>query len=253
MKSQSESSYRQTWWLSLGVATVVHVAMIGSLFVRWTPAADRSPEMAAIAIEMAELAAPPAVVHDTPTPRQVEAPVPKPLPREDSRSKTLPFEPPPPQAIPDRAEVVLQAKKEDAPEKQVTQQLPPALTTTELAAPDLKPAERATALNVNGATVGKATPADLWDARVLARIELTKRYPRSAAQSGQQDDVDVMMVVDRDGNLLDAKVRGSKGFSVLDEAAMDAVRRATPFPRPPKEVEGDRIRVSVIVRFFKKT
>lgn len=247
----SDTLYRPIWGKALLIAGSLHVLAIGALFVRFSPAIDPMTEAPAIAVDMASPASLPAPIHDAPTPRQIEAP--QQVPQEQPKPKKLPFDPPPLLAVANtKPDVVLPLKKEDLPRPDKASPLPPAPATTELAAPDLKPDTKTTALITNGASAGKASATDLWDARIRSRIELTKRYPGVAARQKQQDDVDVVLTMDRGGRLLDVRVRSSLGFALLNDAALDAVRRAAPFPRPPKEIEGDPIRLSVIVRFFQK-
>jgi periplasmic protein TonB len=40
-----------------------------------------------------------------------------------------------------------------------------------------------------------------------------------------------------DGTVTSVRVTKGSGFPVLDSSAMEAVRRASPFPRPPAEAE----------------
>ncbi|WP_428152518.1 TonB family protein [Brevundimonas sp.] len=244
-------SDRPIWGRSLAIVGGAHLLAIGLLFVRISPTLDLSNEMPAIAVEMASPAAIPAPMLDVPTPQQVEAP--EQTPPKPREPKELPFDPPPEirQANLNPV-VVLPLRTEERPRPEDSTPLPPAPATTQAAAPDLRPAERNTAPLTGGASAGRATASDVWDARVRARIELTKRYPGQAARQDQEDNVSVLMTLDRNGRLLDARIRNSRGFALLDEAALDAVRRAAPFPAPPEDITGERIRLSVIVRFYKR-
>lgn len=241
-------SQRPLWSRALMVAAGVHALAIGTLFLRVSTWVEPSVEMPAIAIEMADPSTIPAPIHDVATPEQVEAP--KQVEQKQPVEKKPPFDPPPTLQVADvKPEVTVPLKKDTPQPVEKVNPLPPAPTTTALAAPDLKPDAKVAARITGGASAGKASEADLWDARVRSRIELTKRYPSLAARQNQQDEVDVLLTIDRSGRLLNARIRGSHGFPLLDEAALDAVRRAAPFPKPPKEVEGDPILYSVIIRF----
>lgn len=233
------------------IAMTVHISAVGALFVQIVPAIIPNNDPPAIAVEMAAPSSLPAPTIDAPTPRQIEAP--EPTPEKQIVTKKLLFDPPPPQQIASlKPDVVLPPKKKEPRPAEKINPLPPSPTTTDQAAPDLKPDKKVAALIVGGAANGKPTAADQWDARVRARIEMMKRYPAQAASQNQQDEVRVLLTVDRSGRLLERRIAASRGFGLLNDAALDAVQRAAPFPKPPTEIAGDRIRLSVIVRFFKR-
>lgn len=242
---------RDIWTRAALAAGAAHLLAVGALFVRIVPGYDPSNDPPVIAVEMAMPSTLPAPIHDAPTPRQVEAP--EQTPPKPVAQKKLPFDPPPEQPIASiKPDVVLPPKREETRPIEKADPLPPAPTTTELSAPELKPDTKVAAQITGGAAAGKPTAADMWDARVLARIELMKRYPGAASRENQQDQVRVLVAMDRGGRLLDARIASSRGFDLLDEAALDAVRRAAPFPKPPPEIAGNQVRVAVIVRFFRK-
>jgi protein TonB len=247
----AEPSRSGLWSRAIGASTGLHALALASLFVSLSSAAEPVTEMPAIAVEMASPSSLPAPVHDVATPRQVEAP--KQTPQEQPDVRKPPFDPPPALTVPAvKPEVALPPKKIAPPPTEKANPLPPAPRTTELAAPDLKPDVKVAAMTTGGASAGKATAADLWDAKVRSRVELTKRYPGAALQQGMQDDVGLLLTIDRSGRLLAARIRGSRGYSLLNDAALEAVRRAAPFPKPPKEIEGDPILYALTIRFAPK-
>jgi protein TonB len=65
------------------------------------------------------------------------------------------------------------------------------------------------------------------------RIHSFKEYPESAKSRHLEGRVKVQFVVSEDGSLADIKVLKSSRYKNLDEAAVAAVKRASPFPRPP--------------------
>ena len=244
-------STRGIWAKSALIVTTVHVSAIGALFVQIVPAIIPNNDPPVIAVEMAAPSSVPSPTKDAPTPRQIEAP--EQTPEEQIAKKKLLFDPPPQQRIASlKPDVVLPPDRKEPKPLEKSNPLPPAPTTTDQAAPDLKPDRKVAALVVGGAANGKPSAADQWDARVRARIELMKRYPALAASQNQQDEVRVLLTVDRSGRLLERRVAASRGFGLLNEAALDAVQRAAPFPKPPTEIAGERIHLSVIVRFFKR-
>jgi len=56
-------------------------------------------------------------------------------------------------------------------------------------------------------------------------------------------------VIRRDGAVLDAWVEGSSGSPLLDDAAIDMVRRASPVPPLPASFAGASIRVVIPVDY----
>lgn len=71
------------------------------------------------------------------------------------------------------------------------------------------------------------------------RIELigNQHYPQQARAQQLYGDVQVMVVVNADGSLEQAKILKSSGVGVLDEAALRIVRLASPFPEFSHELK----------------
>ena len=68
-----------------------------------------------------------------------------------------------------------------------------------------------------------------WLAESLwRRVAELKRYPNSSRMNGEEGKVVLRAVIRSDGQLATVSVQKSSGYSALDEAAMEAVRRACP-------------------------
>jgi len=65
------------------------------------------------------------------------------------------------------------------------------------------------------------------------RIHSYKKYPESARSRHLEGRVRVEFVLSEDGTLSDIKILKSSRHKNLDEAAISAIKRASPFPRPP--------------------
>ena len=65
---------------------------------------------------------------------------------------------------------------------------------------------------------------------VSAAVAKQKRYPRMAAQKGWQGEVQLRVLLDANGHLLEVSVQQSSVYEVLDKEAMEMVKRAAPFP-----------------------
>ncbi len=68
-------------------------------------------------------------------------------------------------------------------------------------------------------------------------IRLNIRYPYRARKLSIEGDVIISFVVCLDGSVKDVKIKKSSGFSILDNNARKAVRKASPFPPPPVEAK----------------
>ena len=100
--------------------------------------------------------------------------------------------------------------------------------------------------SVAGGSNARAT----WETALLARVESTKYYAPAARAAKQQGVALIRFVMDRDGNVAAARVEKSSGFAVLDQAALSAVQRAVPLPKPPQEVPGEWLDLIVPVDFY---
>ena len=88
---------------------------------------------------------------------------------------------------------------------------------------------------------------------LLAWLEQHKEYPRRAQARRQEGVVRLFIAVGRDGTVLEARIEQSAGHKLLDQAALDMLKRAAPLPHPPDTLPGDRVEIVVPVHFFLKT
>ena len=78
--------------------------------------------------------------------------------------------------------------------------------------------------------------SNTYNALVFGHLQRFKRYPRAA--QGASGTVMVRFVLDRAGRVTDTVVTKSSGNRVLDEEALDTLRRASPFPPFPAAKPG---------------
>ncbi len=62
-------------------------------------------------------------------------------------------------------------------------------------------------------------------------------YPDMARRMGWSGQVRVGFVIQEDGCVRNVRVISSSGFELLDRNAVETVRKASPFPRPPAETD----------------
>jgi protein TonB len=77
-----------------------------------------------------------------------------------------------------------------------------------------------------------------YESVLYAWINRHKLYPMLAQRRGLQGTAAVRVRIDRDGRVIDRSLDRSTGEVLLDEAALDIVRRASPFPKVPPEYSG---------------
>ncbi|MCO6185256.1 energy transducer TonB [Rhizobium sp. L1K21] len=70
---------------------------------------------------------------------------------------------------------------------------------------------------------------------VARRLRRALRYPKSAARQAKGGQAQVGFTVTASGQAVSIRIVASSGSPVLDQAALDAVRRASPFPAIPPE------------------
>jgi len=97
-----------------------------------------------------------------------------------------------------------------------------------------------------------AAPADPWPAyfaAVRTAVERAKHYPFSARLAGLEDRVAVNFLIAADGAAEQIHVTGPSRFPVLNDAAVETIRRAARFPAPPLRDSQSGVRVTVPLEF----
>ncbi|WP_022854255.1 energy transducer TonB [Thermodesulfatator atlanticus] len=84
--------------------------------------------------------------------------------------------------------------------------------------------------------------------QVLARISANKYYPFAARMAGQTGKVVVSFVIDTRGDVSQIEVEKPCRFEILNRAAVTTVKRAAPFPPPPRELNPP-LRLTVAIKF----
>ncbi|MGF6176552.1 energy transducer TonB family protein [Ensifer sp. 4252] len=74
-----------------------------------------------------------------------------------------------------------------------------------------------------------------YKGKVRTKVMRKHRYPSQAKRQGITGTATVSFVVTADGGLSGLRLAGSSGSSVLDQAALETVRRAAPFPKIPAD------------------
>lgn len=75
------------------------------------------------------------------------------------------------------------------------------------------------------------------------KIENVWAYPAEAARTGQQGTLLILFSINKNGDLIRLKLIRSSGYPLLDRAALEAVRDASPFPPLPKRFNLDILNI----------
>ncbi|UES59066.1 TonB family protein [Roseibium aggregatum] len=88
-----------------------------------------------------------------------------------------------------------------------------------------------------------------YQGKVVAKLRRAKRYPREAKRQRLEGTVSVGFTISSNGAVSGIRVTRSSGHPVLDQAALDMVRRASPMPKFPGDIRVARMNMQVPVRF----
>ncbi|MBR0786926.1 energy transducer TonB family protein [Bradyrhizobium iriomotense] len=89
--------------------------------------------------------------------------------------------------------------------------------------------------------------AQAWKAKLSAHIARSGLFPVQAL--GQTGEARVGFVMDRSGKLVSRVLAASTGSRLLDDAALEIVARAQPFPQPPEELKEETFYLVVPIVF----
>jgi len=242
------------WILSACFVVLAHGG-VAAAFVHWHPLDDAADPTSALVVDLAPMPVSPT---DTPLavppgPEQVQAEA-TPQPAEKVEEKPeetrevskveeeqlLPAETP---------EVAMAALPPEArPEVPADNQIPVPMTTAPQA-PKVEEAAIAAAPMQGQINVSNTNAIPTWKRQVVSLLERHKRYPEAAQARNQHGTVELAFSLDRQGRVTASRIAKSSGSSALDEATLDLVRRAQPFPPPPPDMAGAEINLSVPIRY----
>lgn len=84
---------------------------------------------------------------------------------------------------------------------------------------------------------------------VKQRIEEVRKYPSWAKRQEIEGEVYINFIVLSNGLSRDIKIIRSSGSKILDEEAVETVKRASPFPSIPKEISNSWVQMEVFIVF----
>jgi protein TonB len=92
-------------------------------------------------------------------------------------------------------------------------------------------------------------PGDDYLDRLKRWLSRYKRYPEAAEQRKQRGSLVVSFTILRDGTVIDPQIEQSSGFPLLDEAAIQMLRDASPVPPLPESYRADRLGIDLPVDY----
>lgn len=80
-------------------------------------------------------------------------------------------------------------------------------------------------------------------------IEKNKRYPQMARRRNQEGSVRIRFLIDNNGNVNALEIVKKAEYESLNKAALEAVRRAAPFAKPPASVAKSALKLELTINF----
>ncbi len=82
-----------------------------------------------------------------------------------------------------------------------------------------------------------------YQALLMAHLTKFKKYPQEAIVQKQEGVVRIRVSIDESGNVLSKEIKKSCPYAVLNDEVLSLFKRASPLPKPPKEMlkNGDKI------------
>ncbi|MDC7684259.1 energy transducer TonB [Asticcacaulis sp. BYS171W] len=233
-----------------GASVVINGGVLLALAF-WSPTVSRPTSDVVMEVSMEPLdlsaeiardsAAPPPAGATPPPPPIASEPLPKPAPVSETKSPEKAQEKPADKP----ADIRAAAPSNTATKSPAT--LTPVAPGTGRAASDAPQSPHPGPAPQTAAKTGKPTAAYL--ALVRRHVESFKVYPKQAKRRRIEGVVTLSFTVDRQGRLLLSQIVRGSGSTELDQAALDMLVDAQPLPKPPADVNGDRIDIVTEVSF----
>ncbi|EAJ1912523.1 energy transducer TonB [Campylobacter jejuni] len=82
-----------------------------------------------------------------------------------------------------------------------------------------------------------------YQALLMAHLTKFKKYPQEAIMQKQEGVVRILVSIDESGNVLSKELKKSCPYAALNDEVLNLFKRASPLPKPPKEMlkNGDKI------------
>ncbi len=92
----------------------------------------------------------------------------------------------------------------------------------------------------------------LYTGQVRQRIANAKHYPRVARRRGMEGQPIIAFTLNKGGRLMKVGLTQTSGHQLLDQAALEAVHQAAPYPEIPAELKTDTFQFKLPISFVLK-
>jgi periplasmic protein TonB len=222
----------------------------------------RQPEPDPRPIARAEIAPPPPRPEPLPEPVAMPKPEPRPEPRIEPKIEVKPearVEPQPEPPPVERAESLPEPRTEVRPEPQPVprvEPLPPPVAAVPVQpvpvavpVPPLAASEPATLKKEPFVLSVEPRLLQMVGQSISKEIKRYQKYPPLAQRRGWEGTAEVLLQIAADGKVSRITLGKSSGRSVLDDEALNMVRRAAPLPQAPQNLRGRELTVTVPIVF----
>ena len=244
-----DGSQQRALWICVVASMLLHIAVLAG----FPGLREGRPALAPAKVLTAKLA-PASVAKIAEPARPPEASAPPP-----AQAKPQPVTPVPVQSKPSpvatKAEAAPVAPSTPAAVSAPSVPSAPTPPSAVAAAAPAAPAQQASAAPVAPVAAERASDADEAGSRDQYRLALIgaakryKRYPAQAMQNGWTGKVEIRLVIGANGMIQSAAIKTSAGFSLLDDTALDMIKKAKPLTQIPPALRGKEFFVDVPVIF----
>ena len=159
----------------------------------------------------------------------------EPLPVPEKTPTTVPLSKPPVSVKPKEEQVTEANPKPEAnPTRVITKAADAPQETKTVNAPSPE--------KVNAAT-------NDYSSLLAAAIAKYKQYPKIAQMRGWQGLIIIELQLNPQGGVIYSQIKKSSGYDVLDQEALEMIKRASPFPQPPEALRSKNFTVLVPISF----
>jgi periplasmic protein TonB len=85
---------------------------------------------------------------------------------------------------------------------------------------------------------------------IRMRVASAKTYPESAREKNQQGKATLSLKLGKDGSILNVSIGNSSGHKILDQAAIDAIKDAAPYPKIPDKLDKQYVLLKLPISFI---
>jgi TonB family protein len=219
---------QRLWKYCLSLSLLLHLGLLGYFCANWsTPNTVTAHENQQLEVTILQAPAPAAPLEDKVAPKVSQAAA----KQASKAAKPTPQATPQPietKAPPTTSTISSLSASISSPPKAKEQSAetgPLNKSTSIAAAPAAAPAS----------TQQASGGSNSWEGKILARLERFRRYPTASRMRGDEGVAYLRIKINREGQVLAAKLERSSGVPALDRAALEALERAAPLPRIPPE------------------